>query len=146
MSFVKLYDEGLVNAIGVSNFTLPHLRELLKQCPGTTPAVNQSLWSPYYHQNKMLMYCKQNDIVLQAYSSLGGNCCELLNDPVIKKIALSHGVSSAQVLLNWTLQQDIAVIPKSKQPKHIKENITLNFELCEAEMKALNHLEEGKGI
>lgn len=93
----------------------------------------------------MLKFCKENDIVLQAYCSLGGTSHsnnELLENPVVSKIAKKHNATCAQVLLVWALQQDVAIIPKSTDPIRIKENISLNFKLTEEEIKALDALGE----
>lgn len=103
-------------------------------------------WHPYYHENDLLKFCKESDIVLQAYCSLGGSSSShaLLEEPVVKKIADKHKATCAQVLLVWGLQQDVAIIPKSTDPNRIKENITLNFKLTDDEMKALDALGEKK--
>ncbi|CAG9781944.1 unnamed protein product [Diatraea saccharalis] len=141
----KLYDDGLVNTIGVSNFTIRHLKDIMNSNHGVIPAVNQVEWHPYYHQNDLLKFCKENDILLEAYCSLGGTSAsnnDLLLDPVVKKIAKKHEATCAQVLLVWSLQQDIAIIPKSTDPNRIKENITYNFKLTNEEMKALDGLGE----
>lgn len=142
-SLVELYDLGLVNAIGVSNFTVQHLKQLIKNNHGVIPAVNQVEWHPFYYQNELLSFCKENDIVLQAYSSLGGtsvNNDKLLKHPAVTKIAKELEVSNSQVLLGWALQQDVAVIPKSVNPDHIKQNISLNFTIPNEYMRTLNNL------
>ncbi|KAJ2954381.1 hypothetical protein O0L34_g2645 [Tuta absoluta] len=143
-SLEELYDQGLVNAIGVSNFTVQHLQELLaNHC--IVPAVNQVEWHPQYYQKELLEFCKEKDIVLQAYSSLGGTSTSnfsLLNHPVVQNIAQKINKTSAQVLLMWALQQDVAVIPKSTNPQRIKENITLDFRLSNEDMKMLDAIGE----
>ncbi|XP_075990807.1 putative oxidoreductase YtbE [Anticarsia gemmatalis] len=142
-SLVDLYDNGLVNAIGVSNFTVKHLQQLLRSNHGVIPAVNQVEWHPFYHQQELLDYCKENDILLQAYCSLGGtsaNNDSLLKHPLVTKIANKLEVTNAQVLLRWALQQDIAVIPKSTDPRHIKDNIALNFTIPNEDMRILSDL------
>ncbi|CAH0402014.1 unnamed protein product [Chilo suppressalis] len=141
----KLYDDGLVNAIGVSNFNIRHLKDIMNCNHGVVPAVNQVEWHPYYHQKDLLKFCKQNDILLQAYCSLGGTSAsntDLLDDPVVKKIAMKHEATCAQVLLVWAVQQDVAIIPKSTNLGRIKENITFNFKLTCEEIKALDALGE----
>ncbi|XP_026316701.1 uncharacterized protein LOC113227679 isoform X2 [Hyposmocoma kahamanoa] len=143
-SLEELYDDGRVNAIGVSNFTIRHLDEIASN-HSVMPAVNQVEWHPFYHQPELLNYCKEKDIVVQAYCSFGGTSSsntDLVDHPVVKKIAKKLDVSCAQVLLVWALQQDVAVIPKSTNPERIKENITLNFRIPDEDMKLLNALGE----
>ncbi|KAG6452474.1 uncharacterized oxidoreductase YtbE isoform X2 [Manduca sexta] len=141
----ELYDDGRMNALGVSNFTIRHLKDLMKCNHGVVPAVNQVEWHPYYHQNSLYKYCKANDIVLQAYCSLGGTSASntaLLNDPVVVRTAKKLEATPAQILLVWALQQDIAIIPKSITPERIKENFSLNFKIPDEDMKALQQLGE----
>lgn len=146
-SLVHLYDNGQVNAIGVSNFTEKHLQQILKNNHGVIPVVNQVEWHPYYYQTELLDYCKANEITLQAYCSFGGassNDSTLIKHPSVTKIARKLEVTNAQVLLRWALQQDISVIPKSTDPKHIRENICLNFKIPEEDMRILNNLSSQK--
>ncbi|XP_028179119.1 uncharacterized oxidoreductase YtbE-like [Ostrinia nubilalis] len=143
-TLTEMYDEGLINSIGVSNFTQRHLDEIISSSH-VTPTVNQVEWHPFYHDYDLLKFCKENDIQLQAYCSFGGSSHdnnELLNNPVVTQIAKKHNATSAQVLLVWALQHDIAVIPKTTHPDRLKENITLQFKLTPEEIKALNGLGE----
>ncbi|KAI5641335.1 aldo/keto reductase family domain-containing protein [Phthorimaea operculella] len=143
-SMEEVYDQGLANAIGVSNFNVRHLQELLtNHC--VVPAVNQVEWHPQYHQKELLQFCKEKDIVLQAYCSLGGTSISnlsLLENAVVQKIAQKHNKTSAQVLLMWALQHDVAVIPKSTDPQRIRENFLLDFRLSPEDLKALNDIGE----
>ncbi|XP_049884903.1 uncharacterized oxidoreductase YtbE-like [Pectinophora gossypiella] len=144
-SLEEIYDEGRVNAIGVSNFTVRHLSELLLTHHSVIPAVNQVEWHPYYHQDELLKYCKEKEIVVQGYCPFGGASAAnktLLEDPVVKKIAKKLNVTCAQVCLVWALQKDVAVIPKSSNAARIKENISLKFRIPEEDMKALDALGE----
>ncbi|XP_038216974.1 uncharacterized oxidoreductase YtbE-like isoform X2 [Zerene cesonia] len=145
-AMVKLYDEGRVNTIGVSNYTISHLSEFLEN-HSNIPVINQVEFHPFFNQTELLEFCKSQFIGVQAYCSFGGlsiGCSELFNNAVVTKIAAKHEASPAQVLLLWALQQDISVIPKSTNPKHIKENIQLDFRLTNEEMKALNNLSRHK--
>ena len=104
-------------------------------------------WHPFFYQKELQNYCKANDIVLQAYCSLGGKSVDnndLLLHPNVTKIAKDLDVTNAQVLLRWALQQDISVIPKSTNPEHIKQNIALNFDLSAEHMHILNNLKTYK--
>nr|XP_021187535.2 uncharacterized oxidoreductase YtbE [Helicoverpa armigera] len=143
-SMVDLYDDGWVNAIGVSNFTVAHLQQLMEANHDVYPAVNQVEWHPFYYQMELMDYCKKNSIVLQAYSSLGGKSVQnddLLKHPAVTKIARKLEVTNAQVLLRWALQQEVAIIPKSTNPEHIRQNIALDFTIAPEDMNILNNLE-----
>ncbi|XP_023023609.2 glyoxal reductase [Leptinotarsa decemlineata] len=138
---VRAKKNGLTKNIGVSNYDIEHLSELLKNDHAVKPAVNQVKWNPHYHQDDLLRFCQKEGILLQAYSSLGGTGDkDLLNDEEIKKIASKLGKSPAQVLLRWAFQENIAVIPKARSKEHLEQNIDLNFIIPEADMKILNSI------
>lgn len=140
---VEIYDSGKVKAIGVSNYTVRHLKELAANSHGLMPAVNQVEWHPYYFQPELLKYCNDNDIILQAYCSLGGTSAQnasLLEDPIVVNIAKKLNVTRPQLLLAWAIQQGVAVIPKSTNPEHIKQNIELEFVIPKSDLEALNGL------
>jgi diketogulonate reductase-like aldo/keto reductase len=139
----KLVEEGKVRSIGVSNFLEKHLRPLLDECV-IPPAVNQFEYHPLCQNSSLVSFCKENDIVVEAYSSLARGHLELFDNPRIQAIADLHSVSIAQVLLRWALQQDIVVIPKSKDPDRVRSNAELgHFELSRAEMEYLSSLDQG---
>ncbi|KAK9886761.1 hypothetical protein WA026_018413 [Henosepilachna vigintioctopunctata] len=140
-SLVKAVHSGLVRSIGVSNYTLKHLNELLANDHGIKPSVNQVEWHPKFYQPELLNLCRQEGILLQAYSSLGGTGnSELLKDPVVVQIATELGTTSAQVLLRWAVQQNIGIIPKARSESRIKSNIDLNFQIPVPLMTQLNNL------
>ncbi|CAG9816340.1 unnamed protein product [Phaedon cochleariae] len=144
---VKGVKNGLTKSIGVSNYNVRHLKELLKNDHGIKPVVNQVEWHPNYHQNELLELCKKENILLQAYSSLGGTGNKnLLENAEIKKIADKLGKSPAQVLLRWSLQQNIAIIPKARSAKYIKQNIDLDFIIPNEDMEILNNFNQAKYI
>jgi len=138
----QLYDEGVVKAIGVSNYTQRHLEELLNYCR-IRPAVLQTEFHPHLYQEELLKFCSDNGIHLQAYSSLGTTTQnnKLLTESVVLEIAKHYSKLPSQVLLSWAIQQNIGVIPKSVNPKHIHENYdALNFRLPQNEIEKLNRL------
>ncbi|KAJ8976873.1 hypothetical protein NQ317_001197 [Molorchus minor] len=142
---VKGVKDGLTRNIGVSNYNVRHLTELLAKDHGIKPAVNQVEWHPHYHQPELLELCKREGILLEAYSSLGGSDNkDLVDDPKVKDIAQRLGKSPAQVLLRWALQQNLAVIPKARSKQHIDENIDLNFDIPTNDMKILSSFSQKK--
>jgi diketogulonate reductase-like aldo/keto reductase len=137
----RLLAEGGCRAIGVSNFTERHLRELFA-ASGTRPAVNQVELHPFLPQRRLRAFCREHGIVVEAYSPLAR--AERLDDRRVRRIAERHGRSPAQVLVRWGLQQDVVVIPKSARRRRIAENADVfDFELDEADLAELAQLEDG---
>ncbi|WP_026678302.1 aldo/keto reductase [Fictibacillus gelatini] len=138
----KLYKDGKVKAIGVSNFQIHHLEDIMADCE-IKPMVNQVECHPQLSQKELLAFCKENDIQLEAWRPLLKG--EILNDPVLTKIAEQHQKSVAQVTLRWHLQNGIVVIPKSVNENRIKENGDLfDFELSPDEMRQIDALNINK--
>jgi len=133
----RMRDAGLAQAIGVSNFSLAQIDDLIK-VSGEAPAVNQVHWDPLRHSAEVLSGHRDRGIVMEGYSPLK----EIrLDNPVIVKVAGAHQVSPAQVILRWHLTHDIVVIPKSAHSDRIAANIDLfGFELDDAEMAAIDGL------
>ncbi|MEJ6527427.1 aldo/keto reductase [Exiguobacterium sp. USCH10] len=135
----QLYEEERVRAIGVSNFEVEHLEQIIQSC-SIVPAVNQVEIHPYLSQKELIAFCKRYDIQIQAWSPLMKGR-EALEDDTIVEIANRHGKSPAQVILRWHLQNGVAVIPKSVTPSRIKENIQVfDFTLTKEEMAAIDAL------
>lgn len=135
----NLQKAGIIRSIGVSNFTVRHLSELVDM--GSVPSVNQVECHPRYNQRDLVRYCRENNIFFQAYSSLGSsNSTQLRNDHRIQKIASKLQKSPAQVLLRWAFQQDIGVIPKARSKDHIEENFDLDFDIPQADMDILSNM------
>ena len=137
----KLHAEGRARAIGVSNFLVPHLEELLAHA-SLPPSVNQIEVHPFLQQRETREFCEAQRIVVEAYSPLTHGM--RLDHPVVEDVARRVGRSVAQVLLRWGLQQGLVVLPKSTKPARIAENGALfDFTLDERAMKELDALEEG---
>lgn len=145
VKLTELHKQGLLRAIGVSNYTVNHLEELRQNYGGISPAVNQVECHPHYRQEDLIKYCKEKGIHVQAYSSLGtsGNV-KLLEDPIVARISSKLNVSPARLLLKWALQQGIGIIPKAVKKEHIKDNIQLDFNIDENDMKILSSLPQAK--
>src|SRR5215831_3117011 len=112
-ALVELRKQGKCRSIGVSNFTIAHLEELLA-ASDVTPSVNQVEFNPFLYQRGLLDFCRARRIQLVAYCPLTRG--EKLKDSTLAGIARRHGKTGAQVLLRWALQHEVAVIPKSSKP------------------------------
>ena len=137
----KLHGEGRIRAIGVSNFMVRHLEELLAHAK-VVPAVNQIEVSPFLQQRDVRAYCAKHQIVVEAYSPLTQG--EKLDHPAVVAVARRLSRTPAQVMLRWGLQHGMVTLPKSVRTERIAENAALfDFELDTAAMTALDALEEG---
>jgi 2,5-diketo-D-gluconate reductase A len=142
-AFEKLYADGRIKAIGVSNFQASHLQRLFDET-GTVPTVNQIELHPYLVQDGMREFDAKYDIRTEAWSPLaqGG---AVLADPVISGLAQRHGRTPAQVILRWHLQLGNIVIPKSVTPSRIAENFAVfDFELSADDVAAITALDKGE--
>jgi diketogulonate reductase-like aldo/keto reductase len=146
-----LLKEGRVRAIGVSNFMVDHLTNLLDKST-VVPAVNQIEVHPYFQQREVQALGAEHGIVTQAWSPIGGITfyrdgahTSTLEDPTIVAVAEAHSKSPAQVMLRWHLQQGRSAIPKSTKAHRIVENFDVfDFELTADELAAIDGLNTGK--
>ncbi|MGM0174829.1 aldo/keto reductase [Enterococcus sp. DIV0800] len=140
----SLYNDGLIKSIGVSNFEKPHMEKLLTTAK-VKPAVDQLETHPYFQQKEMNDYLKSLDIAHEAWGPLGQGKSNVLEDPVLKKIAEAHNKSVAQVILHWHLQRDIIVIPKSVHANRIAQNIDVfDFTLTDEEMSLIASIDKNQ--
>lgn len=140
----KLYKDGRVRAIGVSNFHIHHLEDLLSVAE-IKPMVNQVEYHPHLAQTELRAFCKKEGIQLEAWSPLKQG--ELINEPVIVEIANKYGKSSAQIILRWDLQNGVVTIPKSTNEKRIIENASIfDFELSTEDMDKINSLNKNERV
>lgn len=136
----SLYKEGKCRAIGVSNYTIRHLKELLDSCE-VLPAVNQVEFSPYLYQKELLEFCKSKGIQPEAYSPLTRG--KKLKDPKLVELASKYNKSPAQILIRWALQHDIVAIPKSTKKERIRENLgALDFTISKGDIEKMDSLNE----
>jgi methylglyoxal/glyoxal reductase len=134
---------GRARAIGVSNYLVPHLEELLDRCE-IKPAVNQIELHPFILRTRSdtVEFCRKHEIVIESYSPL--TKARRLDHPVVERIATGHGKTSAQVLIRYCLDHDTVVLPKSAHRDRIRENADVfDFSLTAAELLALDALDEG---
>ncbi len=134
-ALLKLYEQRVVRAIGVCNFNIHHLQDIIRET-GVVPAVNQVELHPWLNQQPLVDYCASQGIQVQAYSPLmNGHLGEV---PEIVPIAKKYGRTPAQIVLRWNLQRKIAVIPKSVHEERILENSKIfDFSLSEEDMAAI---------
>jgi methylglyoxal/glyoxal reductase len=140
----KLYKDGRVRAIGVSNFKVHHLQDLISDAD-IKPMVNQVEYHPHLTQKDLLEYCQSEGIQLEAWSPLKQG--ELLSDPTIMELAEKHQKSAAQIILRWDLQNKVVTIPKSIKEQRIIENANIfDFELSSEDMAKIDALNKDERV
>lgn len=136
----EIHAAGQAHSIGVSNYTIRHLEELLAEAK-VKPAVNQVELHVFLQQPELIKFCHEHDIVVEAYSPLARS--RVMDNPTILQIAQKHGKSYAQVMLRWLLQQNLVILPKSVTPSRIQENINLlDFALDADDLDQLKALDQ----
>ncbi|YCA43870.1 aldo/keto reductase [Bacillus sp. JZ8] len=139
-AFEKLYKDGKIRAIGVSNFQVHHLEDLMSEAE-VKPMVNQVEFHPHLTQKELLAFCKEQGIALEAWSPLKQG--QLLDEPLLKEIAEKYNKSVAQVILRWDLQHGVITIPKSTKEHRIIENADVfDFELSQQEVEKIDSLNQ----
>lgn len=135
----KLYNNGMVRAIGVSNFQIHHLIDLMGSCE-VCPMVNQVEFHPLLTQEPLRDYCREHKIQLEAWSPIMRGKLDL---PVLQELAAKYDKTPAQVVLRWDLQHGVVTIPKSTHEGRIRENADIfNFSLTQEEMSRIDALNE----
>lgn len=134
-ALIRLQEEGLVRAIGVSNFMVRHLEELLARTE-VIPAVNQIEISPFIQRKALVEYCRKKGIVVEAYSTMTRG--QRLGDQRLAAMAVKYGKTSAQIALRWAVQKGMVIIPKSVHRERILENAAIfDFSLAETDMEEI---------
>jgi 2,5-diketo-D-gluconate reductase A len=132
--------ERLTRDIGVSNYSIEQIEELVYRT-GELPAVNQIEWSPFGHSPRMLDFCFDNHIVIQAWSPL--TRARRLNDDKLTSMAARYGKTPAQMLIRWNLQLGVVPLPKASHPQHRQENLEVfDFEIRQMDMVKMRTLNE----
>ena len=146
-AFEKLYKEGKIKAIGVSNFNVHHLMYLLEHAE-IPPMVNQVETHVGLQNHFLHDYCKKNIIQLEAYAPLMSHRIkELLSNDTMAKVAKKHNKTIPQIAIRWLIERDIVVIPKSITPERIAQNFNVfDFQLDEEDMKTIRSVNDGKKI
>ncbi|MCD8308314.1 MAG: aldo/keto reductase [Clostridia bacterium] len=141
----KFVESGKIRSLGLSNWYIEEIDGFIEQVE-IMPALVQNEIHIYYQEKEVVEYMHNLGIVMQAWYPFGGrgHTAEVLNNSVILKIAESHGVTAAQVILRWHLQRGVVAIPGSSNPDHILENISVfDFSLTDEEMAAIADLDTG---
>lgn len=140
----KLYEDGLVRAIGVSNFQVHHLQDLMADCE-VHPMVNQVEYHPRLTQKELLSFCKQQNIQMEAWSPLMRG--QLFDEPVMLQLAKKYKKTPAQIILRWDLQHGVVTIPKSVHEDRILANANLfDFEISPEDMDLIDSLNMNKRV
>ncbi|USS90274.1 aldo/keto reductase [Fructilactobacillus carniphilus] len=138
----KLYHEGKVRSIGVSNFNLDRLTDLMEHA-SVKPVLNQMEFNPVEQEKDIKDYCDKHHIWLEAWSPLGHG--DALNDSAIQKLADKYNKSTAQIILRWELQREVITIPKSTHEEYIKQNADVyDFELSDEDVALIDSLDVDK--
>ncbi|KAI9292875.1 Aldo/keto reductase [Neoconidiobolus thromboides FSU 785] len=140
----ELVDLGLVKHIGVSNFTINRIKDVLNSNPKHLPAANQVELHPYLAQNELIDFCNQHNIHVTGYSPLGSNnnTPVLIKEKILLDVAEKYKASPAQVLLSWGIARGTSVIPRTTNFDRLKQNIEL-IELSKEDTEAINSLNQG---
>lgn len=140
----KLYADGNVRAIGVSNFQIHHLEDVMATC-SVKPMVNQVELHPRFTQKELLNFCRKHDIRIEAWSPLMRG--KIFDHPTIVTLAETYNKTPAQIILRWNLQHEIITIPKSVTEHRIIENADLyDFSLTSEDMAAIDALNQNERI
>ena len=136
---------GKIRSIGVSNMTPKIWNNFIPQFK-TMPSVNQVEYNPYCQQKELRKITDAAGVVLESWGPLGRGSKDLLENPVITKIAEAHGKNSGQIILRFEVQEGVIVFPKSTKPARMKSNMDIfDFELTEEEMNQIRALDKGFG-
>lgn len=140
----KVYKAGKVKAIGLSNFTVEQVKEILAACE-VRPTILQTEVHPYFQEKGLKNFLQKEEIVIQAWYPLGHGDKALLEESTFTKLAEKYGKSNAQIILRWHIQAGNVVIPGSKNPAHIRDNFELfDFSLSDEEMAKIAALNQDK--
>lgn len=136
-----LYDKGIVKSIGLSNFLIDDMENILANCR-VKPMVNQFLVHIKNTPIEIIDFCKSEDIAVEAYSPIGHG--EILKDPQIKQIAEKYGVSVSALCIKYCLELGTIALPKTANPTHMKDNLNVEFDLSKEDFDYLKSLDRIK--
>ena len=139
-AFKKLYDLGKIKSFGISNFTINHLKYTIKITEelGLPVSVNQIEFHPFLYQKELLNFCNKNNIAITSYSPLAKGL--VFNDPILSMIGEKYKKTAGQISLKWLLNKGTIIIPKASTEKHLKENLDLDFEINNNDIKKIDEI------
>ncbi len=146
-TFCELADKGAARAIGVSNFTIDHLRQLMEDVaePERRPTVNQVEIHPYCRDPRLETFCREQGIVVTAYAPFASGAFGLLHDPALAAIAERHGKTIGQIVLRWHVQSGRTALPKTSKAQRMAENRAIyDFALSDEELRVIDALGAGE--
>lgn len=142
-AFVKMKEEGRARSIGVSNFSIAHLQQLIEET-GIVPAVNQVELHPRLQQRRLRAFHAEYGIATECWSPLARG--QALGEPTVAALALKHDRSPAEIVLRWHLQSGLIVIARTHSPARLKQNLqALDFELDDDDMASMATLDDRHG-
>lgn len=145
-SLIEIVGSGRASSIGVSNFEIEHLQQLLEET-GVVPAVNQIELHPMHQRRELVQFCREHDIAVEAWGPLSQGKSDLLERDAVVEAAAAHGKTPAQVVIRWHVQHGTIVFPKTSKRERMVENADVfDFALTDAEMAALDAYETGRGF
>jgi diketogulonate reductase-like aldo/keto reductase len=137
-AMIELQKQGFIRSIGVSNFTIDLIKDLVAQTK-VKPSVNQVEFHTFLYQKNLLSYCQEHQIQIEAYSPIAR--AKMFDNEGLQQVSKKHSKTPAQVMLSWLIHHGLVVIPKSVNLKRIDENADIFFEMDEHDMNILNNLE-----
>ncbi|OEH92855.1 aldo/keto reductase [Bacillus solimangrovi] len=138
----KLYKDGSVRAIGVCNFHIHHLQDIMENSE-VVPVVNQVEYHPYLQQPELHSFCKEHNIFIEAWAPLMRG--KVFDNSIIQGLSMKYNKTPAQITLRWEIQNEIITIPKSSNERRIIENANIyDFNLTEEEMKQMANLDKNE--
>jgi len=143
----KLLDEGKIKSIGVSNFTIKHLKDSLDIAKEIDIKItnNQVEFHPLLYQKDLLDFCKENDVVLTAYSPLAKGMVK--DNETLKRLGEKYGKTASQISLKWLLERGMIVIPKAVSKEHLKENLEIfDFNITKEDLEEIDSIDENNRI
>ena len=145
-SLIEIVGSGRASSIGVSNFEIEHLQQLLEET-GVVPAVNQIELHPMHQRRELVRFCREHDIAVEAWGPLSQGKSDLLERDAVVEAAAAHGKTPAQVIIRWHVQHGTIVFPKTSKRERMIENADVfDFALTDAEMTAIDAYETGRGF
>lgn len=143
---IEIAATGRAKSIGVSNFEIEHLEEIIS-ATGVVPTVNQIELHPLHQRKELSAFCAEHGIKIEAWGPLSQGKSDLLERANLAEIAAAHGKTPAQIVLRWHVQQDRIIFPKTSRPERMIENAQLfDFELSSAEMDVIAAMDEQRNF